>query len=305
MPHYTPLIATIVAGLVLAFIFGSIAHRLRISPLVGYLLAGVLAGPHTPGFVADQALATELAELGVILLMFGVGLHFSVADLMAVRRIVLVGPVAQIAVATAIAGGGDAVTMAVSRRQFDNARGELPPEVRVVDGVAHAAVAVLVADAVDDTATQDLRTLTRDHHPRLMMIVTAVDDAALVAAAEAGASGLLRRGDATPDVLVRTILKVAAGEGEVPPDLLGRLLEQVGRLQRQVLAPRGLTFSGLTPREAEVVRLVADGLDTREIALRMSYSERTVKNVLHDLTTRLQLRNRTHAVAYAVREGLI
>lgn len=179
------------------------------------------------------------------------------------------------------------------------------PEVRVVDGVAHAAVAVLVADAVDDTATQDLRTLTRDHHPRLMMIVTTVDDAALVAAAEAGASGLLRRGDATPDVLVRTILKVAAGEGEVPPDLLGRLLEQVGRLQRQVLAPRGLTFSGLTPREAEVVRLVADGLDTREIALRMSYSERTVKNVLHDLTTRLQLRNRTHAVAYAVREGLI
>lgn len=179
------------------------------------------------------------------------------------------------------------------------------PEVRVVDSVAQAGVAVLVADSVDATTTHDLRSLTKDHHPRLMLIVTSVDDAALVMAAEAGASGLLRRGDATADMLVRTIIKVAAGEGEVPPDLLGRLLEQVGRLQRQVLAPRGLTFTGLTPREAEVVRLVADGLDTREIALKMCYSERTVKNVLHDLITRLQLRNRTHAVAYAVREGLI
>lgn len=179
------------------------------------------------------------------------------------------------------------------------------PEVRVVDSVAQAAVAVLVADSVDAATTHDLRSLAKDHHPRLMLIVTSVDDAALVMAAEAGASGLLRRGDATADMLVRTIIKVAAGEGEVPPDLLGRLLEQVGRLQRQVLAPRGLTFTGLTPREAEVVRLVADGLDTREIALKMCYSERTVKNVLHDLITRLQLRNRTHAVAYAVREGLI
>ena len=138
-----------------------------------------------------------------------------------------------------------------------------------------------------------------------MLVIATVDDAALVTAAEAGVVGILRRGDATPEAIVRVIGKAAAGAGEVPADLLGRLLEQVGRLQRQVLSPRGLTFAGLTPRETEVVRLVADGLDTSEIALRMSYSERTVKNVLHDLTTRLQLRNRTHAVAYAVREGLI
>ncbi|MFT3889763.1 MAG: response regulator transcription factor [Arachnia sp.] len=179
------------------------------------------------------------------------------------------------------------------------------PEVRVVDELVDATVAVLVTDMVDDHATRDLRGLAKDHHPRLLLIATTVDDAALVAAAEAGVSGLLRRSDATPDTLIRTIEKVASGEGEVPSDLLGRLLEQVGRLQRQVLTPRGLTFTGLTPREAEVVRLVADGLDTGEIARRMCYSERTVKNVLHDLTTRLQLRNRTHAVAYAVREGLI
>jgi CPA2 family monovalent cation:H+ antiporter-2 len=103
MPHYTPLISTIVAGLVLAFVLAAIAQRLRISPLVGYLLAGVLLGPGVPGFfTADQALANELAEIGVILLMFGVGLHFTLKDLLAVRNIALPGAVVQIAVATAL-----------------------------------------------------------------------------------------------------------------------------------------------------------------------------------------------------------
>lgn len=179
------------------------------------------------------------------------------------------------------------------------------PEIRVVDSIDQCVVAVLIADQVDEATTRELRSLRKDNHPRLMLVATSVDDAALVAAAEAGVAGLLRRCDASADNLVRTITKVASGEGEVPPDLLGHLLEQVGRLQRQVLAPRGLTFAGLTPRETQVLRLVADGHDTSEIALAMCYSERTVKNVLHDLTTRLQLRNRTHAVAYAVREGLI
>jgi DNA-binding NarL/FixJ family response regulator len=86
---------------------------------------------------------------------------------------------------------------------------------------------------------------------------------------------------------------------------LGQLLGQVGRLQRQILSPRGLTFTGLTDREIKVLRLIADGHDTNEIAQELCYSQRTVKNVVHGVTTRLQLRNRTHAVAYAVREGLI
>jgi DNA-binding NarL/FixJ family response regulator len=179
------------------------------------------------------------------------------------------------------------------------------PEIRIVDSADQAAVAVIIADQVDETTTRELRTMRKDGRPRLMLVATTVDDAALVAAAEAGVGGLLRRSDASADLLMRTIIRVASGEGEVPPDLLGRLLEQVGRLQRQVLAPRGLTFTGLTPRETQVLRLVADGHDTSEIALQLCYSERTVKNVLHDLTTRLQLRNRSHAVAYAVREGLI
>ncbi|MFP3438629.1 YbaL family putative K(+) efflux transporter [Pantoea sp. SIMBA_133] len=100
MHHTTPLITTIVGALVLAFLLGMLANRLRISPLVGYLVAGVLAGPFTPGFVADTNLAPELAELGVILLMFGVGLHFSLKDLMSVKRIAIPGAIAQIAVAT-------------------------------------------------------------------------------------------------------------------------------------------------------------------------------------------------------------
>jgi len=105
MLHDTPLIATIVGGLSLAFVLGVIAQKLRISPLVGYLLAGVVVGPFTPGFVADIALAQELAELGVILLMFGVGLHFSLKDLLSVRAIAIPGAVAQIAVATLLGLG--------------------------------------------------------------------------------------------------------------------------------------------------------------------------------------------------------
>ncbi|MBW8852047.1 MAG: Kef family K(+) transporter [Xanthomonadales bacterium] len=102
MPHHTSLIAMLCAGFVLAFFLGLLAHRLRLSPIVGYLLAGVIAGPYTPGFVGDQTLAPQLAEIGVILLMFGVGLHFSLRDLMSVRRIAVPGALVQMAAATAM-----------------------------------------------------------------------------------------------------------------------------------------------------------------------------------------------------------
>ncbi|WP_205577194.1 cation:proton antiporter, partial [Pseudomonas aeruginosa] len=103
--HHTPLLTTLAAGFVLAFLFGALANRLRISPLVGYLLAGVLAGPFTPGYVADQALSQEIAELGVILLMFGVGLHFSLKDLLSVKAIAIPGALVQIGVATLLGIG--------------------------------------------------------------------------------------------------------------------------------------------------------------------------------------------------------
>jgi monovalent cation:H+ antiporter-2, CPA2 family len=105
MPHEDSLILTLVAGFVLAFLLGLLALRLRLSPLVGYLLAGVLVGPFTPGYVADTSLAPQLAEIGVILLMFGVGLHFSPRDLMRVRSVALPGALAQITVATALGWG--------------------------------------------------------------------------------------------------------------------------------------------------------------------------------------------------------
>ncbi|MBX9456193.1 MAG: Kef family K(+) transporter [Rhizobium sp.] len=103
--HDTPLITMLVAGFVLAFLFGTIANRFKLPPLVGYLLAGIIVGPYTPGYVADPHLALELAEIGVILLMFGVGLHFSLKDLLSVRFIAVPGAIAQIAFATLLGWG--------------------------------------------------------------------------------------------------------------------------------------------------------------------------------------------------------
>ena len=102
MPHDTSLIATIAVGLAFAFVCGFAAAHLRLPPIVGYLLAGVAVGPFTPGFVADAGLATQLAEIGVILLMFGVGMHFSVRDLWAVRAVAIPGALGQVAIATAL-----------------------------------------------------------------------------------------------------------------------------------------------------------------------------------------------------------
>ena len=179
-------------------------------------------------------------------------------------------------------------------------------EILVIDdNVDAAVVAVVVCDSVDPQTINVVRAIERNGCPKIVLVATRLDETGLLAAAEAGVSGLMRRSEAQPERLVTAIQAAIAGDGTVPPDLLGRLLDQVGRLQRQVLSPRGLTFSGMSEREIEVLRLVADGNDTAEIAGRLCYSERTVKNVIHDVTTRLQLRNRSHAVAYALREGLI
>jgi monovalent cation:H+ antiporter-2, CPA2 family len=105
MPHEISLITTVAAGLGLALIMGFLAARVGLPPLVGYLIAGIIIGPATPGFVADVALAGQLAEIGVMLMMFGVGLHFSLADLLAVRRIAIPGAIVQILVATVLGAG--------------------------------------------------------------------------------------------------------------------------------------------------------------------------------------------------------
>ena len=173
------------------------------------------------------------------------------------------------------------------------------------EDLTESAVALVVADDVDPDTARTIRSLRRRGVDKVALLVTRLDDNGLLIAVEAGVGGVLRRSTATPHNLVAAIRAVAAGEGTLPPDLLGRLLEQVGHLQRRVLAPRGLTFSGLTDREVSVLRLLAEGLDTAEVGQRLFYSERTVKNIIHDVTSRLDLRNRTHAVAYAIKQGLI
>jgi DNA-binding NarL/FixJ family response regulator len=173
--------------------------------------------------------------------------------------------------------------------------GDLPDDV----------VALVVTDELDQTVLGEMRALRGRGVRRIVLLVSRVDDRSLLAAAEAGVTGVVRRSEVTAGNLSAAIRSASAGEGTLPPDLLGRLLRQVGQLQRQVLSPRGLTFSGLTEREAAVLRLLAEGFDTAEVGQRLFYSERTVKNIIHDVTSRLELRNRSHAVAYAIREGLI
>ncbi len=181
------------------------------------------------------------------------------------------------------------------------------PGIEVVDEseIDSAAVAVVAADEVDDETLRVIKAVQRGGCPRVVLVVAQPDDRGLLSAVEAGACGLLRRSEATPEALERAVGSAGAGDGTVPPDLLGRLLDQVGRLQRHVLSPRGITFAGLTEREVSVIRLVADGFDTAEIAGELCYSERTIKNIIHDITTRFHLKNRSHAVAFAMRQGLI
>ena len=167
------------------------------------------------------------------------------------------------------------------------------------------AVALLVTDELDDVTATVVRTLRARGHTRIVALLGRIDDRALLLAAETGVTGIVRRSDATAAVLAAAIRAAVAGDATLPPDLLGRLLRQVGALQRQVLSPRGLTLSGLSERETGVLRLLAEGCDTAEVGRRLFYSERTVKNIIHDVTSRLELRNRTQAVAYAIKQGLI
>ncbi|MGW0883259.1 response regulator transcription factor [Streptomyces sp. NPDC002671] len=166
-------------------------------------------------------------------------------------------------------------------------------------------VVVLVVHTIDADVLRQLRHIRRTSTARTVLVTTDIDEQQLVSAAECGVSGVVRRAEATPDHLIHVIGTAVNGDGHLPPDLVGRLLESIGRLENQVLAPRGLSFAGLQDREIEVLRLVAEGFDTADIAAKLSYSERTIKSVMHAVMSRLELRNRSHAVAYAMRQGLI
>ncbi|WP_370941865.1 response regulator transcription factor [Amycolatopsis sp. cg5] len=181
------------------------------------------------------------------------------------------------------------------------------PELRLVEPAEPgiSPVVLVVADAVGAPSLRLVRELRAQRSRRIVLVLTGIDDAALLNAIEVGVSGVVLRRDATPERLVGAVTQAAANNGVLSPQLLGRLLEQVSRLQRQVLEPRGLQLSGMSGREIEVLRLISEGLEIKEIAERLAYSERTIKNALHGVIGRFQLRNRTHAVAFAMREGLI
>jgi DNA-binding NarL/FixJ family response regulator len=181
------------------------------------------------------------------------------------------------------------------------------PEVVVVDDadIDGAVVAVVIVDEITESTAPTVRAVQRNGCPRVVLVVANLDDAGLMAAVEVGACGVLRRKEASPERLAAAVVSAAGGDGTLAPDLLGRLMAQMSRLQRDILGPRGIGPSGLTERELDVLRLLADGNDTGEIATQLAYSERTIKNIIHDLTSRLNLRNRSHAVAYAVKAGLI
>ncbi|MEU8973353.1 response regulator transcription factor [Streptomyces monashensis] len=181
------------------------------------------------------------------------------------------------------------------------------PEVELVDEAEAdgARTSLVIVDSVDDEVIALLQRLQRNAGTRTGLVVGTFETAALQRVIECGVAAVLRRAEADQDRLLHLVLAMAKGEGVLPGDLLGKLLTHVGGLQRSALDPRGLTLSTLTAREADMLRLVAEGFDTSEIAQKTAYSERTVKNVLHEITTRLQLRNRAHAVGYALRNGLI
>jgi DNA-binding NarL/FixJ family response regulator len=181
------------------------------------------------------------------------------------------------------------------------------PEVVLVaeDEVSADTVVVVVTDCVNDESLRIIRRSRQTGSSHIVLVVGELEENELFGAVEAGVTAVVRRADATAEVMVDAIRAVSAGYGSIPPDLLGRFLTKVSTVQQRVLAPRGLSYSGFTKRELDVLRLVAEGCDTHEIALRLCYSERTIKSIIHDATSRLDLRNRSHAVAFALREGLL
>ncbi|MFF8100914.1 response regulator transcription factor [Streptomyces sp. NPDC016640] len=168
-----------------------------------------------------------------------------------------------------------------------------------------ARVSLVVVDHVDDDVAALLHRLRHNTGTRTGLVIATLGSGSLQRVIECGVAAVLRRAEADQDQLLSLVLAIANGEGVLPGDLLGKLLTHVGSLQRSALDPRGMSLSTLSTREADMLRMVSEGLDTAEIARKTAYSERTVKNVLHEVITRLQLRNRAHAVGYALRNGLI
>ena len=181
------------------------------------------------------------------------------------------------------------------------------PELTLLRGAERADAKVLVvsADRLSTDVVAMLRRSAAETGAPVVLVTNEINESELLTAVECRVVGVLPRAAVTAERLAHSVLAAATGGGVMPPNLVGELLKHIERLQRDVLTPHGLNASGLTPREIDVLRLMADGFDTSEIAGELCYSERTVKNVIYGLTHRLKLRNRSHAVAYALRSGMI
>ncbi|GLY00710.1 MULTISPECIES: response regulator transcription factor [Actinoplanes] len=173
------------------------------------------------------------------------------------------------------------------------------------DDRSQAQVLIVAAERLTTDVVAMLRLAATEVGAPVVLVTTEISEQELLTAVECRVVAILPRAVVTAERLAHSVLAAASGGGVMPPNLVGELLKHVERLQRDVLTPNGLNASGLTSREIDVLRLMADGLDTNEIADELCYSERTVKNVIYGLNHRLKLRNRSHAVAYAVRSGVI
>ncbi|WP_196804454.1 response regulator transcription factor [Cellulomonas sp. URHD0024] len=163
-------------------------------------------------------------------------------------------------------------------------------------------ITLVVLDTVTPRGLAEVRSLAARGDSRVVVVVGDLSTDVVAVVLQAGAVGLLRRHDVTGESLAQLLRSVAGGDAVVPPDLLSALLPHSGG---DAPAPRMLALATLTERERAVLEMLGDGSDTREIARRLAYSERTVKTIIQDITRRFGLRNRSHAVAYAVRHGLI
>jgi CPA2 family monovalent cation:H+ antiporter-2 len=243
MEKYT-LISTIVLGLVLAFVFGFIANRLRLSPIVGYLLAGVAVGPYTPGFVGDSDLAMQLAEIGVILLMFGVGLKFSLQDLWSVRGIALPGALVQMGVATALGFG------------FGQLVGLSAAESLVLGISLSVASTVVLLRALEE------RKLTKTENGRICVGWLVVEDVAIVLAI----------------VLLPTLVAIGQG-GDMSEAAGARLLETLLKIAAFValmLVVGARVFPWLIVQVAHTKSRELMGLGTLALALGVAYAAYTL-----------------------------
>jgi DNA-binding NarL/FixJ family response regulator len=164
---------------------------------------------------------------------------------------------------------------------------------------------VIVIDHAMPGGLEFIRHVREATGARVLVCSAGNDEGDVVAAVAAGSMGYISKESLTPESLLASVNAAATGAGVMAPELLGTLLRGISRASQEVLEPRGLSLTRLNAREQQVLRLVAEGLPIREVAEQLRYSERTIKNVIHDVVTKLNVRTRSQAVAQAVREGLI